>query len=487
MITVDTHSISLDELSLARISGFACNRAWAYICFFSISLFHIPEAMPGAVEANVYLWSAGALAVTLAIIGGLRRAFERLFAKSYGIFVGPGFMIAGSALLPVMALAAPGSWQAFALMLSSSVLTGVGSALLLVCWGLSFAKLPLNRLVTESCFSYFLGVVMYALLAATPSAAQYAFAVVLPFVSAWLCRNADARVEVGGYRSFRKQENLRSVARVAVGVLLFGFVAGITRDIRPGHMAGSSDGYAITVLIATSLIIIVFLVATNKRQTLDINLLFRPTLVAMIGGILLLPLFGNSSFAPAALVKTGYTCFELILWIIMGHLCYVQKLSPVSTFGFGRSLIAASGVLGSMVAYGLLPSLFDEPMAMVALCSVLALSLVALCNTVLTTENFSKLWAVPETERRATFRERCDTVFAQFGLTPRQVEIAYMISCGHDAGYIGEKLCISPGTINAHRMRIYKKMDIHSRQELLNLIAQGDAEDLGSLVGFGEG
>ena len=85
-------------------------------------------------------------------------------------------------------------------------------------------------------------------------------------------------------------------------------------------------------------------------------MLFRPALIVMIAGILLIPLFGQSSLVPAALVKTGYTCFELIVWIILGYLCQRMKLSPVLTFGFGRSLIAASGFVGSIAAYALRPS-----------------------------------------------------------------------------------------------------------------------------------
>ena len=67
-------------------------------------------------------------------------------------------------------------------------------------------------------------------------------------------------------------------------------------------------------------------------------------------------------------------------------------------------------------------------------------------------------------------------MFDLFELSPRQKEVAYLLAYGRDANYISEKLFISKGTLNSHRLNIYRKMNIHSRQELLDLILGEDQE-----------
>lgn len=477
MISVTTKAVTLDETSLARIAGFACNRAWAHICFFSITLFHMPDAMGGSINTNVYLWSVGALALTLTVAALLHERTERMLSGNVGMVIGPLVMSAGSALIPAAGLPEVAQGAQGGLMAVAALFTGAGSAMLLMSWSIAFSKLKLNRLVVESCSAYFFGILLYTLISLTPPVAQYAFAIALPLMSAWLCRNADAAAVSTLYQKPHFESQNRDFLKVAAGIVLFGFVAGITRDIQPVTQNQPSDGFALTMLIAMSLIIIAFVVITGKRQALDINMLFRPALIVMIAGILLIPLFGQSSLVPAALVKTGYTCFELIVWIILGYLCQRMKLSPVLTFGFGRSLIAASGFVGSIAAYALAPVVLQNPMRTVAFSTVLVLALLILCNSILTTENFSKLWKGREDAKRASFKDRCETLFDQYELSPRQREIAYLIACGRDANYISEKLFISKGTINAHRLRIYKKLDIHSRQDLLDMIPRAHRDD----------
>lgn len=46
-----------------------------------------------------------------------------------------------------------------------------------------------------------------------------------------------------------------------------------------------------------------------------------------------------------------------------------------------------------------------------------------------------------------------------------------MFAQGRSALYIAEELCISESTVRTHIRRIYSKLDIHSRQELIDAVA----------------
>lgn len=472
MSSISLREVSFDEVSLARVFGFSCNRAWAYVSFFSISLFYMPESFSNPVESSLYLWSSAFLALSLVAVAILHRRVEQMLSSRNGALIGAVLTSAGSALIPFLGSGSPLSIGGTSLLMISAILTGIGSCLMLISWGISYSKLNLDSLILESSAAYLTSVLMYVVISMTLPVAQYAFAIVLPLLSGWLCKMSESKTTPGSYCDVSFGDKRSCFLKIAIGIVLFGLVTGFTRDLQPPTaQVDARSGYAWTVFAATTVVIVCFLVANRRRASLNVNMLFRPVLIIMLVGILLIPLFGASSLAPAALVKSGYTCFELLIWIILGNISRTQKISPVLAFAFGRALIAGSGFLGSTIAYLVMPHLMYNLAESFFISVVLAIILIVLCNSILTTENFSKLWEEKEPEK-LPFRERCFAVFEEKGLSPRQQEIAFLIACGHDAAYISEKLYISVGTINSHRNRIYKRLDIHSRQELLNMVSE---------------
>lgn len=67
------------------------------------------------------------------------------------------------------------------------------------------------------------------------------------------------------------------------------------------------------------------------------------------------------------------------------------------------------------------------------------------------------------------FADRCDVIGDTYGLSSRQREVFFLLVRGRDSRYIQEKLVISKGTADTHIHNIYRKLNVHSRQELLDL------------------
>lgn len=67
----------------------------------------------------------------------------------------------------------------------------------------------------------------------------------------------------------------------------------------------------------------------------------------------------------------------------------------------------------------------------------------------------------------------CRKLGAENGLTPREVEILGLIAMGRSAKYIAEELTISHNTTRTHIKHVYEKLNIHSKQELLDLVLFG--------------
>lgn len=68
------------------------------------------------------------------------------------------------------------------------------------------------------------------------------------------------------------------------------------------------------------------------------------------------------------------------------------------------------------------------------------------------------------------FRGKCETVANTFLLSRRETEILFFLAKGHNAAYIQEKLYISEGTAKTHIRHIYRKCDIHNQQDLMRMV-----------------
>lgn len=84
--------------------------------------------------------------------------------------------------------------------------------------------------------------------------------------------------------------------------------------------------------------------------------------------------------------------------------------------------------------------------------------------------------AETETEGEAMPSEMlayCRKLALENGLTPREAEILGLIAMGRSAKYIAEELTISHNTTRTHIKHVYEKLNIHSKQELLDLVLFG--------------
>ena len=62
------------------------------------------------------------------------------------------------------------------------------------------------------------------------------------------------------------------------------------------------------------------------------------------------------------------------------------------------------------------------------------------------------------------------TVAARYFLTDREADTLALLAAGRSAPYISEQLGVSLNTVKTHARHIYAKLDVHSRQELLDLL-----------------
>lgn len=86
-----------------------------------------------------------------------------------------------------------------------------------------------------------------------------------------------------------------------------------------------------------------------------------------------------------------------------------------------------------------------------------------------------------ETEE-PTYRDRiskqCAALQRHYRLSAREAEVMELLARGNSVAFIAEELVVSENTIRTHSRRIYAKLNIHKKQELLTLVDSFDPHDV---------
>ena len=70
----------------------------------------------------------------------------------------------------------------------------------------------------------------------------------------------------------------------------------------------------------------------------------------------------------------------------------------------------------------------------------------------------------------ASVDERFAALASRFTLSEREVEVARLLCMGRTKRYIAETLFLSEDTVRWHSKQLYRKLDVHSKQELIDLV-----------------
>lgn len=66
----------------------------------------------------------------------------------------------------------------------------------------------------------------------------------------------------------------------------------------------------------------------------------------------------------------------------------------------------------------------------------------------------------------------CEQVASRQALPSANARILALLARGNNAQHIQEQLSISHNTVKYHARNVYRKLDVHSQQELIDLLAE---------------
>ncbi|MEC4294707.1 helix-turn-helix transcriptional regulator [Adlercreutzia shanghongiae] len=395
-----------------------------------------------------------------------------------------------------------------ATVMMAAVLAGIGGAIGGGMWTVVYRRLPLNQSVFYGFASLGLGSVGGLILSFLPNLASYVASAFMPalaflgFQQAFkIPREKPAPVPV------YDNEPRASVLRFLAGVAAFSFALGIARGFPVGEAVPFDAGMRIVHqlgVVALSTFIVWWAIVARRRMSFKFLWCLEVAVMAL--GILLLSLFpGSLTGAGVAIVNVADTLMLGVLWVTLQDVARHSSTHPYVIYGAawaarvlfrnaGRILIA---LVGSSVTA--VTSLAAVLVCAVVVSMVLLLSSDALkARPLFGARGFYEGGSAPREElpaevslavedvRGATARAVTVGAFAdgggqtptpddislqeRFGLSDREMEVLAPLSQGRSKAYIADMLFISENTVRAHVKRIYAKLDVHNKQELLDCL-----------------
>lgn len=181
-------------------------------------------------------------------------------------------------------------------------------------------------------------------------------------------------------------------------------------------------------------------------------------------------------------ILMGYICLTLVN--LDSLYCLVKKYKVTSFYlvGRGHSPILVGVSLGYLIGY---MAAFTNVVGDMSL-AFASLALVVLMSVFVTTIDFDPDHLREEHEDaghphadKGRWKTKCAAIAEAHDLSAREIEVFNLLAKGRGTTYIQDKLYISPHTVKSHTYKIYRKLGVNSREELLTLVENAPIGDSG--------
>ncbi|MCU7583900.1 helix-turn-helix transcriptional regulator [Adlercreutzia muris] len=359
---------SFGELSLISL-GYGLHQAWIYSSMFDKGgIFGTAplEVSPLNEELSLaYFMSILVYGVLLLIASTLDTKLIRFFHATPTLVGAAALGTVGTLLL---LLPASAGWDTEMTQIVSGVLTGAGSSVLLIAWGIAFARRDSASIVINGALSIAIGFGIYGVVLHQlpfPIGAIASALIPVAEMALLLVLRSHVSLDFDNRRlvfSPLPINQARFVFRFGLPVFFLGVALGVLRQtsietVLPG--AGFEDQAIlfVTACCAMVLIMVTFLALGGNERW---HTFFRPLIPFIAVTAVFIPVSaGSDSVLTTSVVLIGYMTFEALMWIFFAELSQRFRLSPIFVFGLGRGVMALATLGGSLlpVASAALPGI----------------------------------------------------------------------------------------------------------------------------------
>ncbi|MEA5020135.1 MAG: helix-turn-helix transcriptional regulator [Gordonibacter sp.] len=442
------------------ILGLSLPLAWIYGPFLSGELFYI-----------CFHSSFGCTLLALALWYSRRPQSSPAFARA------PWIAAALMCFAPLSVFLFSGGPEV--VLVACGILSGAGGAYCFCQWFYMFCALPVKRAVNYTLlafsFSSCIRFVLVLLSGVLDPVAGIAL-MAIPFLSGLALQKTRAMPEIKGYApasstpsAEAKGKHLSGFLIIVAEIVVYGLVFGLLRN-GISEWSNSTSSMIMGHLLRIVLPLLLFFWLAARAQSKRSDGLLRALLLAIVFTLLAALFFGGvAESVLSAIVLAMRSFVSILIYLLLLEATHRMRLHPCFVYGIGRAVYELSLVAGLLVYDQAMVTGFFEALPFNVVYFAVSCVLLLLLNS------FSRTTRLPFVQPPLPFAassidDQCDQVGEQYCLTEREVEIMKLIGKGRSKKYIAGTLYLSEDTIRWHTKQLYRKLDIHNRQELLTKI-----------------
>ena len=383
-----------------------------------------------------------------------------------------------SAVLCVLAAAVVAAPVAFppGLIIVACVGGGLGVAGLYLSWSPFYSSLDIRDAVACAFGSMVVAAVFKLIVSFSPAPVALTLLVLAAALSPMTLAAAERNAPPQGARPQLYFSSARSsfpyviLLGVAMCAFIIGVVPGVSLspryDLEPVLVVVQC---AIEAISALAVLWWVFLFNGNLHFTY----MWRVIVIIVATALLFLPHIGGPLTSWALmLVAVAQAMLVTVVWTMLADAAHHSSASPYLVFSFAWVSYALPLAAGLYVG-NILAAQTNSPF----LVAVLSYALTVTAILTLNDRNFIEHrvfrdldLAIPNEEALEGIDAKCERIGRERGLTEREVEVLELLCRGRSKNYIADTLFISENTVRSHARHIYRKLDVHSRQEAMDLL-----------------
>lgn len=265
------------------------------------------------------------------------------------------------------------------------------------------------------------------------------------------------------------------LVRVVAELAVFGFAMGFLRFDAQGIHDNAVYVFA-NFTVKTALPLVALALVGRHWQLAGVGSLCQAALVALL---VLMVIAANLPGVPGV----SFVVFDIaryimvvLLFLALTALVHRTELHPCTLFAAGMGTYTFALTAGMAVASVLGLDAFDQypPVLVLDVMCVLAVTTVLAMNMGHSAD--LRLFADGESDGQADdgredeLEARCAALAQVFNLTRRELETMRLICRGRSKRYIAEHMALSENTVRGYAKTLYAKLDVHSREELIDLL-----------------
>ena len=270
--------------------------------------------------------------------------------------------------------------------------------------------------------------------------------------------------------------DMKLLVRIAECLLLLGLAEGLSRAtfvvINPiADTVAYRWIFLLGAVIAAAVVVASGVERPGRRPVHDVS---RVSMSLLGFLILLVPIVHDLNLVSDCMIFVCHSLIYLLAWVVLTRAVDAYHVDVFAIFGVGLGGMFAGFLIGTFLG-SLLTSFCELSYRAESLVALVCAGMVFAAFLFIADERVFLTFTGADEERPVAPRRfglRIREIAESHGLTAKETEILVLISKGRTSQRIQEMLGISTGTMNTHMVHIYKKLGIHDRQQLLDMLEE---------------